>query len=270
MLDAGCEIGNHSMTHNRLSELDAAGVKNEITKTNELVLKYAPEAQIAFVRAPYFAYSDVVYESVGYPMIDASLYETNDDPAATLQVLLGASDGDIMLMHTWNTASLQALKEAIPKLKEEGFAFVTVSQLMEEKRMEPAAGIVYRKIKKNLLAEYKEVKNFFTGENSASGDWSNWETAVDLNVADMKAVTTGQGITVKYKGAAGPCLILQSWSGGPNWIQMTPSSDDGTTALFTYEDMIAAYGGELTNLNASMVRPCGADLTVTEVNLVGK
>ena len=270
MLDAGCEIGNHSMTHCYLNELDAVGIKSEIDQTNALIETYAPGAQVTLVRAPYFAYNDIVYEAVDYPLIDASLYESNNDKTATLTTLLGASDGDIMLMHTWNTASLQALKEAIPQLQAEGFAFVTVSQLLDAKGVEPIEGTVYRKVKKDLLPEYKEEKNLFTGKSSVSGDWSNWQTAVDLNVIDIMALTEGQALAVEYKSGIAPCLILQSWTGGPNWIQMTATSDNGSTALFTYEDILETYGQALTNVNAAMIRPYGADLTGTEINVMAK
>ncbi|MBQ9140920.1 MAG: polysaccharide deacetylase family protein, partial [Lachnospiraceae bacterium] len=268
MLAAGCEIGNHSMTHNYLTEMDAAGVQEEIQQTDALIEKVAPDAQVSFVRAPYFAYNDVVYQNVDYPLIDAALQESGTDYEATLQILLGASDGDIMLMHTWNTASLKALEEAIPKLRDEGFEFVTVSQLFAARGMEALDGTVYRHVGENLANKYEVVKNLFTGENTASGDWSNWQTAVDLDKAAVASMTDGQAIQVEYKATVGPCLILQSWSGGPGWVQMTPSSDDGKTAIFTYEDMVAAYGGPLENLDASMVRPYGADLTVTCVDIL--
>lgn len=268
MLAAGCEISNHSMTHNYLTELDAAGVQKEIQDTDALIEKVAPDAQVSFVRAPYFAYNDVVYQNVDYPLIDAALQESGTDYEATLKILLGASDGDIMLMHTWNTASLKALEEAIPQLRDAGFEFVTVSQLFAARGMEALDGTVYRHVGENLASKYEVVSNLFTGENTASGDWSNWQTAVDLDKTVVAAMTEGQAIRVEYKSTVGPCLILQSWSGGPGWVQMTPSSDDGKVAIFTYEDMVEAYGGTLDNLDASMIRPYGADLTVTGVDIL--
>ncbi len=270
MLDAGCEIGNHSTTHGYFTNMTAEEIKNEIAKTNALITQYAPDAEVNFFRAPYFAYNDTVYNNVEYPIIDAAKAEVGTDYQATLNVLLGAEDGDIILLHSWNTASLQALEAAIPQLRENGFEFVTVSSLFEEKDMEPVDGTVYRSIKQNLSGEYQSVENLFTGSNSVSGDWNNWTTAVDLSIDKVASLKEGQAIKVEYQATIGPCLILQSWSGGPNWIQMTASSDDGSTAIFTYEDIIAAYGGTLETLNASMIRPYGADITVTSVDIVGK
>ncbi|MGN0165333.1 MAG: polysaccharide deacetylase family protein [Lachnospiraceae bacterium] len=268
MLRAGCEIGNHSMSHGYLTDMDAAEIQDEITQTNDLIAKYAPGAEVSFVRAPYFAYNDIVYENVGYPLIDAAIAESGNDYETTLEILLGASDGDIMLLHAWNSASLQALTEAIPVLKEKGFAFVTVSQLFEAKGVEPYEGTVYRHVGQNILSEYSDSENLFSGENTASGDWNNWETAVELPVAQVKSMSELNAIRVAYSAAAGPCLILQSWSGGESWIQLTPSFDDGKTAVFTYEDIITAYGGSLDTLDAVLIRPFGADLTVTSVDML--
>lgn len=270
MLDAGCEIGNHSTTHGYFTSMTAEEMKNEIAKTNALITQYAPSAEVSFFRAPYFAYNDSVYNNVEYPIIDAAKAEVDTDYQATLDVLLGAQDGDIILLHSWNAASLQALEAAIPQLRENGFEFVTVSTLFEEKDMEAVAGTVYRSVKQNLSGEYQSVENLFTGSNSVSGDWGNWTTAVDLSVEKVASLKEGQAIKVEYQSTIGPCLILQSWSGGPNWIQMTASSDDGSTAIFTYEDIVAAYGGTLETLNASMIRPYGADITVTSVDVVEK
>lgn len=268
MLKAGCEIGNHSMSHDYFTNMTADEIKSEVDDTNALIEKYAPGAEVSFVRAPYFAYNDTVYETAGYPLVDAAFAESGTNYEATLELLLNAKDGDIVLMHTWNTASLQALTEAIPVLEEKGYAFVTMSQLFEARGIEPINGSVYRSVGKNLLNDYEVSENLFTGEALADGDWNNWETAVELSVDTVEAMTEGMAIKVEYGATAGPCLILSSWSGGPSWIQMTPSSDTGSVAIFTYEDMYAAYGEEFASLDAVYVRPYGADLTVTSVDLM--
>ena len=268
MLKAGCEIGNHSMTHGYLTDMTIDEITSEIEDTNALIKKYAPGAEVSFVRAPYFAYNDTVYETVGYPLVDAAIAESGTNYEATLDLLLNAKDGDIVLMHTWNTASLQALTEAIPILEQNGFAFVTMSQLFEARDIEPINGSVYRSVGKNLSNDYEVTENLFAGEATADGDWNNWETAVELSVDTVVAMEEGMAIKVEYSATAGPCLILSSWTGGPNWVQMTPSSDTGSVAFFTYEDMYAAYGEDFESLSAVYVRPYGADLTVTCVDLM--
>lgn len=270
MLEAGCEIGNHSYSHSYLTKESVEEIKGEISMTDELIAANTDGAKVNFVRAPYFSYNDDVYNNVGYPLIDAAIQESGNDYEATLEVLLNAKDGDIMLMHTWNTASLQALTEAAPILKEQGFAFVTVSQLFKARGYEAVPGSAYRNVGINLANEYNVTENLFTGENKASGDWNNWETAVELSVDKIKAMKEGDAVKVEYQSSMAPCIIMQSWSDGPSWIQMTPSSDNGQSAVFTYEDMLAAYGEDFASLDAVLVRPFGADLTATSVDMMTK
>lgn len=270
MLEAGCEIGNHSYSHSYLTKLSVDEIKEEISKTDELIAANTDGAKVNFVRAPYFSYNDDVYSNVGYPLIDAAIQESGNDYEATLEILLNAKDGDIMLMHSWNTASLQALTEAAPILKEQGFAFVTVSQLFKARGYEAVSGSAYRNVGVNLADKYEVTENLFTGENRASGDWNNWETAVELSVDKVKPMKEGDAVKVDYQSSMAPCIIMQSWSGGPSWIQMTPSSDNGQSAVFTYEDMFAAYGEEFSSLDAVLVRPYGADLTATSVDMMTK
>ena len=159
ILDAGCEIGNHSANHVKLTELSENEIKNEIEGAKKTVRKYAPDAQMNFVRAPYLAYNDTVLDAVEYPLIDAILHESDYDYKETLELLLNAEDGDIMMLHTWNKLSLQALEEAIPQMEKKGFAFVTVSQLFEAQGVEPQAGTIYRSVKKNVSYPKADVTN---------------------------------------------------------------------------------------------------------------
>ena len=269
MLDAGCEIGNHSWSHGYLNSMTADELQREIGDTNEMIRRSVPEAEISLARAPYFAYSDLVYESVGYPLIDAALAESDaDQEAKTLQTLLSAEDGDIVLLHCWNQGSIRALREAVPKLKEKGFRFVTVSGLLEAKGVDPKAGTVYRHVAENLMGLYQKTEQLFSDGKLTSGDWNNWTDAAVLDAARLKKMQAGQGLWVEYDSASAPCLILQSWSGGAGWVQMTPTSDDGRTAIFTYEDMLEQFGAEdLKRLDACVIRPVGANLTVLSVDV---
>lgn len=272
MLDAGCEIGNHSYSHDYLNELSEAEVQEEVLKTNQLIHLYAEDAVVNFVRAPYFAYSDTLSSAVSYPMIDCTFSES-DSVDATLEALKGAADGDIVLLHAPKANSREALRQAIPYLQEEGFAFVTVSQLFTVCGVDPISGSVYKHVGRNTISDYSSSENLFTGEAFASGDWDNWAAAVELDAATVAAMTEDMAIKVEYEGTAGPCFILADWNdGGPSWIQLPPSYDDGRTALFTYDDLYSNYGfgDDLSTVDSAQIRPWGADLTVTGVEMIKK
>ena len=122
-------------------------------------------------------------------------------------------------------------------------------------------------MKPNLQGNYRAERVLFENGALTSGDWNNWQSAADLNTADVRRLRGGQAIGVRYESTAAPCLILMSWSGGPGWVQLTPSSDDGTYAIYTWEDITAAFGS-LDKLDGSQVRPWGADVTVQAVELL--
>lgn len=272
MLDAGCEIGNHSYSHDYLSVMEPNAIINEIKRTNDLIVQYAPDATISFVRAPYFSYSETLYENVKFPLIDAQLQE-NTNAQETLNTLMNAKDGDIVLLHSSRADSREALMDAIPYLQEQGFAFVTISQLFHIHEVEPIEGTVYKHIGKNTINDYTSSENLYKGEAFASGDWNIWDAAVELDATVIASMTENQAIMVEYKASAGPCFILMDWNdGGPGWVQLTPSFDDGTKALFTYQDLFTYYnfGENLSTVDGAQVRPWGADIIVKEVSLLSK
>ena len=270
MLNAGCEIGNHSTTHTNLTELSSLEIKKEIEDTKDLIEKNAPAAKVSFVRAPFLAYNDTVFDSVEYPLIDAMLHESDYNYKESLELILGAEDGTIMMLHTWNKLSLQAMEEAIPQMEKKGFAFVTISELFKEKEVVPQNGTIYRQVKKNLASEYEKVRNLFEGTAFAVGDWDNQQMAVRLETNDLETMKHGQALEVKYSSPEAPYLLLKSAEDGPGWINVKADCADGVTAIFTYEGMISAYGGELKNIQEASINPCGQDITVTEVNLLMK
>ncbi|MDD2979090.1 MAG: polysaccharide deacetylase family protein [Hespellia sp.] len=135
MLEIGCELGNHSMDHTSLNTLGPDGVQQQITGTNS-ELKNACGQPATVMRPPYGAINDTVRENVGMPMIlwsvDTLDWKTKDKDA-TVQSILTATDGDIVLLHDIHEWSVQAAIEAIPQLINNGYQLVTVSELAELK-----------------------------------------------------------------------------------------------------------------------------------------
>ena len=62
--------------------------------------------------------------------------------------LKAAEDGVIFLMHDFegNGATAEALEVILPRLKEEGYGFVTVAELFAVKGVTPQKGVRYSKV----------------------------------------------------------------------------------------------------------------------------
>lgn len=139
--DMGCEINNHSQTHSSMPDLTAEEIKAEIQYTSDKVKEITGEPT-RFFRPPYIAVNTTMYEQIDMPFICG--YGCNDweaDVTAQMRAsktLEQVQDGAIILLHDFagNTATVEALKTIIPTLKEQGYQFVTVSELFEAKGKE--------------------------------------------------------------------------------------------------------------------------------------
>jgi len=135
----GHEIGSHGQRHINLSTLDSSEIKQEIMLAHNIlheVTGHTPK----LIRTPNGDYDDKVVTSAnecGYQVIqwgtDSLDWKNPGVEAISNRVLTRAHPGDIILMHASDTCkqTVQALPTIIKGLKEQGYSFVTVSELME-------------------------------------------------------------------------------------------------------------------------------------------
>lgn len=146
--DMGCEIGNHSKTHSAMPDMTAEDIKAEISFTDNKIIEITGEAP-KFFRPPYIAVNDTMFEAIEQPFIAG--YGANDWEPQILaderaeKIISQAKDGCIFLLHdaSGNIQTVNALDKIITTLKDQGYEFVTVSELFERKSIEPRDGIVY-------------------------------------------------------------------------------------------------------------------------------
>ena len=141
-LALGCEIANHSFTHSDMSVMDAETIREEIAKTSAGI-KEMVNVDTKFFRPPFIYLSDTMYENIDMPFICGA--DSRDwDPKTTAddrirEVLSKVQDGSLVLMHDLqnNVETLKALPTIIETLSEQGYRFVTASQIFEEKGVNP-------------------------------------------------------------------------------------------------------------------------------------
>ena len=138
--DAGHEIGNHTYTHAYISKIDSQALREEIQKTEDVLTDITGRRPRVF-RPPGGFYDEAslaVLEEMGYKSILWSL-DTKDwcmpksDTIAS-KIEENAAGGDIILFHDLNDKRLptpRALKRILPYLKENGYEFVTISEMIE-------------------------------------------------------------------------------------------------------------------------------------------
>jgi peptidoglycan/xylan/chitin deacetylase (PgdA/CDA1 family) len=136
---AGCEIGNHTFTHENLKNASPDEVSKELLKCENAIGDRINTVTKLF-RPPQGACTKMVEDiaaSKGYDVILWSI-DTEDwahTPPEKIaeNVLSSLSNGDIILMHDYisgKNTTCDALKILIPEILKRGYEFVTVSELI--------------------------------------------------------------------------------------------------------------------------------------------
>ena len=133
MEELGCEIGNHSFSHADLTRLSKADCQRELSDTDAEIRRVTGH-EASVVRPPYGYYNKAVRSAAGRPLILWTV-DTNDwrgkAPGEIADyVIQQAKEGSVILMHDQQTQTADAMEMIIPTLIEEGFRFVTVSELI--------------------------------------------------------------------------------------------------------------------------------------------
>lgn len=137
--EAGCEIGNHTFTHENLRNASSEDISNEISKCESAICDRVNNSKKLF-RPPQGAYSKILEDTVASKGYDIILWSIDTEDWAhtppkeiVSRVLSSLNDGDIILMHDYisgKNTTCEALKILIPEILKRGYEFVTVSELI--------------------------------------------------------------------------------------------------------------------------------------------
>lgn len=147
--EMGCEIGNHSKSHESMGNMIPPKLEEEINYVQELVKSYIGVEPVLF-RPPFLNVSQTMHDTIENTFIfgrDSQDWTGIPAEERAQNVLNFAEDGIIVLMHDgWdNWETVEAVKIIVPELLEQGYKFVTISELFEAKGVEPEAhsGVIY-------------------------------------------------------------------------------------------------------------------------------
>jgi len=137
MAECGCiEVGTHSNTHPNMPKLAKKQTELELS-TSVSIIKSVTGQEVTLFRAPYGAYSDAVLaaaEKQGLYSIGHSVDTLDRDGVSaydiTSKVLAQVKPGGIILMHTDGKNTADALPAVIQGLKNKGYSFTTVGDLI--------------------------------------------------------------------------------------------------------------------------------------------
>ncbi|MEH7416909.1 polysaccharide deacetylase family protein [Neobacillus drentensis] len=139
--EQGHEIGNHTYSHPKLSEITPADCLTEIEQNEKIIQELIGQTPGVF-RPPYLDYNNDTISIVsdkGYSMIGALNLEAQDWEQPGVEHILTISrncvrNGSILIFHDGfgdRSQTIQAVKELVSWLISEGYQLLTVSELLK-------------------------------------------------------------------------------------------------------------------------------------------
>ncbi|GAA4226131.1 peptidoglycan/xylan/chitin deacetylase (PgdA/CDA1 family) [Streptosporangium album] len=143
----GHDLGNHSYTHPHLRELDEAKIREELTKTQDLVKQVTGKAP-TMIRPPYGELDDRVKAIAAEMNMPIMLWNggsrdwaTKNEKAIYDEVLKNAKRDGVILMHDWVAQTVTVMPKLLTALQKQGYHIVAVSSLRGAKELK--AGDIY-------------------------------------------------------------------------------------------------------------------------------
>ncbi|MCH5271511.1 MAG: polysaccharide deacetylase family protein [Lachnospiraceae bacterium] len=133
MSEEGHLIGNHTYSHMQLTSRNREEFKEELIKTNEIIMDITGQ-EVIFVRPPYGSWDKNFEAELNmFPVlwtVDPLDWSSTNAARITDKIVSRTGENDIILMHDYYKTSVTAALDAIDKLQEEGYTFVTVEELL--------------------------------------------------------------------------------------------------------------------------------------------
>ena len=136
MKSDGHVIGNHSWSHPVLSKLSLDEAKKQITDTEDALTKVLGSSS-KLMRPPYGAITDDIRNSLDLSFImwdvDSLDWKSKNEASILTEIQRQVRNGSIILMHDIHAETVNALPKIIDYLKEQGYHFVTVPEMLNSR-----------------------------------------------------------------------------------------------------------------------------------------
>lgn len=146
MAAEGHQVGVHSYSHIRITDLSRQDFQFEVDQTRGLLASILEEQEF-WLRPPYGIVDDSVQRWADSPIIlwsvDPEDWKDRNTQRIVNQVLSQVKDGDIILFHDIYSSSVDAAVQVVDALLERGYCFATVEQLLSYRGIAPENGQLY-------------------------------------------------------------------------------------------------------------------------------
>ncbi len=133
MVEEGHLVGNHSFNHVILSKVPVEEAVAEIEKTNDAIKEVTGESP-RYIRPPYGEWNDQLDERIDMEKVlwnvDPLDWKVLDREKVAGHIMTHVRNGSIILLHDSYPSTVEAAFEVIDTLKDQGYTFVTVDELL--------------------------------------------------------------------------------------------------------------------------------------------
>lgn len=185
--DEGHQVASHSWNHPKLTSLSGDALAAQLNDTANAISAITGTSGF-YLRPPYGSYNSTVQSYAGAPLIlwsvDTLDWKYRNAETVTNNIVNGAKDGAIILLHDIHETSVQGAIAAIDILQSQGYELVTVAELLTRRGITPTAGTVYSSAASSSPAdetEATEAAPVTEAPNPAGADFD--ETKLDSHWA---------------------------------------------------------------------------------------
>lgn len=149
----GMEVANHTYNHTSLHFYNYQEFMAEVEREGDLLEKLTGK-RTTILRFPGGAlnYSQDVIARIPYSIMNWTI-NTEDWKASNKQVIIdrihNSKDGTILFLHDSPILTVEALEECLPQLLEEGYEFLTISELAKANGIMLLPGTIYDRLESN-------------------------------------------------------------------------------------------------------------------------
>ncbi|MBR3570857.1 MAG: polysaccharide deacetylase family protein [Oscillibacter sp.] len=147
MAALGCQLANHSNSHPNFTKLSAEQVREQIANVEPYLYDAVGGEYLEVVRIPGGSNSERIRANVAHPIIIWSIdpldWRDRNEEIVYNRIMQKAHDGGVILLHDLYPTSIAAGLRAIDSLREQGYEFVTVSELFRRRGVYLQNGVTY-------------------------------------------------------------------------------------------------------------------------------
>lgn len=133
MYEEGHLIGNHTYSHIQLTKNNREKFKEELVQTSEVIQEITGD-EVIYVRPPYGTWDKKFEDELNMiPVlwtVDTLDWCSHSASGIANKIVTKVQENDIILMHDYYDTSVTAALQAIDRLLQEGYEFVTVDEIL--------------------------------------------------------------------------------------------------------------------------------------------